>query len=78
MKKLDLTKYKKKKIDVRLRKIKIKTTSRFKPVKKRMKKIDLTKNKKKMSCSLQKTQNKIDLYVLTCKKAHEKVRSDKI
>jgi len=30
-----------------LRKIKINTTSGFKPLKKRMKKIDLTKNKKK-------------------------------
>jgi len=40
-----------------LRKLKIKTTSGFKPVKKRMKKLDLTKYKKKMSCLLEKCDN---------------------
>jgi len=46
-----------------LRKLKIKSTSGFKPIKKRMKKLDLTKYKKKMSCSVKKTQNKIDFWV---------------
>ena len=32
-----------------------------------MKKLDLTKYKK-MSCSVEKTQNKIDFWVKTCKK----------
>jgi len=40
-----------------LRKLKIKTTSGFKPVKKRMKKLDLTKYKKKMTCLLEKGDN---------------------
>jgi len=33
-----------------------------------MKKLDITKYKKKMSCSVEKTQNKIDFWVKTCKK----------
>ena len=37
-----------------MRKIKIKTTSGFKPVKKRLKKLDLKKYKKKISCLLEK------------------------
>ena len=40
-----------------MRKLKIKTTSGFKPVKKRMKKLDLTKYKKKMTCLLEKGDN---------------------
>jgi len=51
MKKLDLTKYKKK-MSCSLEKLKIKSTYGFKTVKKRMKKIYLTKYKKKMSYSL--------------------------
>jgi len=46
-----------------LRKLKIKSTSEFKPVKKCMKKLDLTKYKKKNRCSLEKTQNKNDFWV---------------
>jgi len=45
-----------------LRKLKINSTSGLKPVKKRMKKLDLTKYKKKISCSVEKTQNKIDFW----------------
>ena len=33
------------------------------PVQKRNKQLDLIKYKKKMSCSLEKTQNKIDFWV---------------
>ena len=56
MKKLDLTKYKKK-MSCSLEKLKIKSTSRFLPVKKHMKKLDLTKYKKKMRCLLEKGDN---------------------
>jgi len=46
-----------------LRKIKIKTTSGFKSLKKRLKKIDLTKEEEEMSVSIEKTLNKIDFSV---------------
>jgi len=62
MKKLDLTKYKKK-MSCLLEKLEIKSTSGFLPVKKRMKKLDLTKYKKKMRCFLEKNQNKYDFLV---------------
>jgi len=45
-----------------LRKLKINSTPVLKPVEKRKKKLDLTKYKKKMSCSVEKTQNKIDFW----------------